>query len=114
MYEAYCDMMKLLVKKRVYPYEYMNDWEKFNEEQLPPIEEFCSKLSDEGISEEKYNHAQDVWKRFDCKNMGHYHDLYLRTDVLLLADVLGNFRKTCLSKYKLDPAHYHTSLGLSC
>ena len=47
------------------------------------------------------------------KTMGEYHDLYLKSDILLLADVFENFRKTCLQYYKLDPYHYFTSPGQS-
>ena len=103
----------LLLKKGVYPYEYMDSWQRFDETQLPPIDKFYSSLSDESISQEDYEHAQNVWRTFGCKNLGEYHDLYLRTDVLLLADVFENFRTTCLRQYELDPAHYYTSPGLS-
>ena len=103
----------LLARKGVYPYEHMDGWERFAETQLPPKEVFYSKLRGEGISKDDYAHAQNVWTTFGCKNMGDYHDLYLRTDVLLLADVFESFRKTCLRQYGLDPAHYFTSPGLS-
>ena len=83
------------------------------EKQLPPKEEFYSKLNNEDISDEDYKHAQKVFKTFDCKTIRDYHDLYLKTDVLLLADVFENFRKTCLKHYNLDPAHYYTSPGLA-
>ena len=103
----------LLFRKGVYPYEYMDSWGRFTEPQLPPKEAFYSKLSDEHISDGDYGHAQKVWETFGCRSLGDYHDLYLRTDVLLLADVFETFRKTCLQQYGLDPAHYYTSPGLS-
>ena len=65
------------------------------------------------ISEEDYQHAQRVWKEFGLHNLGDYHDLYLRTDVVLLANVYKAFRDTCLKHYKLDPAHFYTSPGLA-
>ena len=103
----------LLYKKGIYPYEYMDTWSKFSETSLPPKEEFYSSLADEHITEDEYNHAKKVWETFDCKTLGDYHDLYVKTDTALLADVFENFRELCLKKYKLDPAHYFTSPGLS-
>ena len=103
----------LLYKKGIYPYEYVDSFEKFTETSLPSKEEFYSSLNDQHISEEEYTHAKEVWKTFDCKTLGDYHDLYVKTDVALLADVFENFRKLCLKQYGLDPAHYFTSPGLS-
>ena len=104
---------ELLIRKGVYPYEYMDSWERFDETKLPPIENFYSSLSASSISPEDYNHAIKVWKTFKCKTLGDYHDLYLKTDVNLLTDVFENFRNICLQQYKLDPANYYTSPGLS-
>ena len=101
--------LDLMVRKGVYPYDYMDSFDKFNEK-LPPKEEFYSILNDEHISDEDYEH---VCNAFSLKNMGEYHDLYLASDVVLLSDVFENFRKTCLEYYKLDPCHYFTSPGLS-
>ena len=101
-----------MARKGVYPYDYMDSFDKFNEK-LPTKEEFYSVLNNEHISDEDYKHTQNVWNTFSLKNMGEYHDLYLKSDVLLLADVFENFRKTCLEYYKLDPCHYFTSPGLS-
>ena len=102
----------LLTRKGVYPYEYVNSWDQFNETQLPPIDVFYSNLKMSSISEEDYQHAQRVWKEFGIHNLGDYHDLYLRTDVVLLANVYEAFRDTCLKHYKLDPVHFYTSPGL--
>ena len=90
--------LDLMVRKGVYPYDYMDSFDKFNDK-LPTKEEFYSILNDEHISDEDYQHAQNVWKKFNLKNMGEYHDLYLQSDILLLADVFENFRKTCLKYY---------------
>ena len=103
----------LLTRKGVYPYDYVSSFDKLSEKKLPPKEEFYSKLNDEDISDEDYNHAINVWNTFGCKTLRDYHNLYLKSDVLLLADVFENFRKTCLHHYKLDPAHYYTSPGLA-
>ena len=107
------DEFNLLFRKGVYPYEYMDSWERFDETALPPIEKFYSSLTDSHISKEDYEHATKVWNTFGYKTLGDYHDLYLKTDVNLLADVFENFRKLCLQQYKLDPANYYTSPGLS-
>ena len=105
--------LKLMSQKGVYPYDYMDSFEKFDEAQIPRKEDFYSILNDQHISDEDYNHARKVWNTFKIRNMGQYHDLYLKSDILLLADVFENFRKTCLEYYKLDPCHYFTSPGLS-
>ena len=103
----------LVKRKGVYPYDYMDSFSKFNDTELPKREDFYSLLTDNNISEDDYSHAKDVWNTFHLKNMGEYHDLYLQTDILLLTDVFENFRKTCLTYYKLDPLHYITSPGLA-
>ena len=91
----------------------MDSWRRFSEAKLPDKEKFYSKLNDEHITDQEYAHAQTVWETFECKTLGDYHDLYVKTDVALLADVFENFRNLCQGQYGLDPAHYHTSPGLS-
>ena len=103
----------LMKRKGVYPYDYMDSFSKFNDTELPQREDFYSLLTDNNISEDDYSHAKNVWNTFNLQNMGEYHDLYLKTDILLLTDVFENFRKTCLTYYKLDPLHYITSPGLA-
>ena len=100
--------LDLLTEKGVYPYDYMNAFDKFNDEQLPSKEQFYSRLAEEDITNDDYNKAKQIWKHFDIQNMGEYHDLYLKTDVLLLTDVFENFRDMCLSYYGLDPVYYYT------
>ena len=107
------EQFELMKHKGVYPYDHMDSFDKFNKTELPTKEEFHSILSNEHITDEQYKHAQNVWDTFNLKTMGDYHDLYLKSDILLLADVFENFRKTCLQYYKLDPCHYFTSPGLS-
>ena len=110
---AQLENVELLTRKGVYRYDYVSSMEKLSETQLPPKEEFYSKLNDEGISDDDYQHAINVWNTFQCKTIRDYHNLYLKSDVLLLADVFENFRKTCLKHYNLDPAHYYISPGLA-
>ena len=105
--------ISLLTRKGVYPYDYVSSIDKLSETSLPPKEEFYSKLNDEDITDEDYQHAVKVWSTFECKTLKDYHDLYLKSDVMLLADVFEKFRLTCLKHYKLDPAHYYTSPGLA-
>ena len=113
-FEKYNSKQKeLLIRKGVYPYEYMDGWDKFEEKRLPSKDEFYSKLNMSGISEKDYQHACKVWNEFGLKNMGDYHDLYLETDVILLANVFESFRKVCLDNYGLDPAHFYTAPGLA-
>ena len=103
----------LITQKGVYPYEYMDSFDRFEETQLPPKENFYSSLTDESISDSDYQHAQEVWTTFNCKNLKDYHDVYLGSDVLLLADVFENFRKAAMATYGLDPAWYYTLPGYS-
>ena len=105
--------LNLMSKKGVYPYDYMDSFEKFDLTELPAKEHFYSILNDQHITNDEYDHARKVWKAFKIKTMGEYHDVYLGSDVRLLTDVLKNFRKTCMQYYKLDPCHYFTSSGLS-
>ena len=107
------DQFRLIKRKGVYPYDYMDSFQRFSERSLPRIEDFYSILNDTNISESDYSHAKRVWSAFQIKDLGDYHDLYLRTDVLLLADVFENFRSTCLKYYGLDPCHYYSAPGLS-
>ena len=105
--------LNLLSQKGVYPYDFMDSFEKFDQTKLPTKDQFYSILNDQHITDDEYDHAKKVWKTFKIKTMGEYHDLYLGSDVLLLADVFESFRKTCLQYYKLDPCHYFTSPCLS-
>ena len=107
------DELDLMTKKGVYPYDIMDDFEKFNLRELLSKEQFYSLLSNKNITDEEYECAKKIWKAFRIGNMGEYHNLYLLSDVLLLMDIFENFRKTCLQYYKLDPCHYFTSPGLS-
>ena len=100
-------------QKGIYPYDYMDSFNKFSEKKLPNKDDFYSILNDKHISDTQYLHAIKVWKAFKLEDMGKYHDLYAGPDVLLLADVFENFRKACMQYYKLDPCHYFASPGLS-
>ena len=99
----------MLLRKGVYPYENMGSWEKFDETTLPPKKAFYSNLNLEDISHEDYAHAQKVWDVFEIK----YHDLYVQSDTLLLADVFENFRNMCLDIYGLDPTYFVSAPGLA-
>ena len=109
------DMNKFitLLRKGVYPYEYMDEWNKFDEKELPVKESFYSNLTMEDISDTDYKHANNVFKKFNLNNLGDYHDLYVRSDTLLLADIFENFIHACLNNYGLDPAHFVSLPGLA-
>ena len=111
--EEFNSSIQLLKQKGVYCYEYMDSFEKFCEPQLPAQEKFYSSLNNTQISDEDYKRALEIYPQFKCKNIGEYSDLYLKSDVCLLADVFENFRDVCLLYYKLDPAHYFSSPGLA-
>ena len=95
----------MLLRKGVYLYEYMDTWEKFDET-LPNEKSFYSSLTMENINDIDYRHGNNVFKKFKLNNLREYHDLYVQSDTLLLADVFENFRKTCIEVYELDPANF--------
>ena len=103
----------LLLRKGVYPYEYMDSWERFNETSLPSKKDFYSNLNMEDIDDIDYRHGNNVFKGFKLENLGDYHDLYVQNDTLLLADVFENFRDICIKVYELDPAHFVSLPGLA-
>ena len=102
-----------MLRKGVYPYEYMDSWERFNETSLPSKKDFYSNLNMEDIDDIDYRHGNNVFKEFKLENLGDYHDLYVQSDTLLLADVFENFRDMCIKKYELDPAHFLSLPGLA-
>ena len=102
-----------MLRKGVYPYEYMDNWERFNETSLPSKESFYSNLSMESIEDIDYRHGNNVFNKFKLNNLGEYHDLYVQRDTLLLADVFENFRDMCIKEYELDPAHFLSLPGLA-
>ena len=102
---------ELLKKKGVFPYEFMTDFNKLSETSLPSKSAFYSKLHNSDISDEDYEHAKKVWREFECETMRDYHDLYLRTDVLLLVDIMEFYRDLCYKHYGLDPLWYYTARG---
>ena len=103
----------LLLRKGVYPYEYMDNWERFDETSLPDKESSYSSLNMENIDDIDYRHSNNVFEKCKLKNVGEYHDLYVQSDTLLLADVFENFRNMCIKVYKLDPAHFLSLPGLA-
>ena len=100
-------------QKGIYPYDYMDSFNRVSEKKLPNKDDFYGILNYEHISDTQYVDAIKVWNTFKLKNMGEYYNLYLKSDVLLLADVFENFRKTSMQYYQLDLCHYFTSSGLS-
>ena len=103
----------LLKRKGFFPYDWFSNIKKLKEEKFPEKKECYNMLNDENVSDEDYQHAQNVWKKFGINNMKEYLELYLKTDVLLLADVFENFRKLFKKGYGLDPAWYYTTPGMA-
>ena len=103
----------LLLRKGVYPDEYVDNWERLNETSLPSKKDFYSNLNMEDIDDIDYRHGNNVFKGFKLENLGDYHDLYVQSDTLLLADVFENFRDMCIKEYELDPAYFLSLPGLS-
>ena len=110
--ETFGDECDLLLRKGVFSYDWFDSLE-LNETKLPPKEEFYSKLNDSEINDSDYEHAQKVWNYFGMKTFLEYHDLYLKTDILLLTDVFETFRGVSMENYELDPCWYYTTPGLA-
>ena len=105
--------LKLVKQKGVYSYEYMDNFKKFHENKLPDRSKFFSSLKDVCISEKDYLKADNIWNVFKMNAMDDYHDLYIKTEVLLLTDVFEKFIKHCFDYYGLDLCHYFSTTGLS-
>ena len=100
-----------LLRKGIYPYEYMSDWNKFDNTELPPKDAFYSNPNMENITNVDHRHAKRVFKSLNNKSLGDYHGLYIQNYILLLADVFENFRNTHIKVYELDPAHFLSAPG---
>ena len=105
--------LKILTRKGVFPYEYIDSYEKLNHIVIPDRMHFFSTLIQEEISILDFEHAKNVWSLFHCKSLKEYLYLYLLCDILLLADVMENFRLNCLSGYDLDPVYFVSSPHLA-
>ena len=113
-HEEFGSKTDMMTRKGVYPYSYMDSWNKFDvKPRALELEHFTNDLTGEKISEDDFKFFVKVCEDFNINSLGDYHDLYLKTDILLLADVFENFRKVCLDAYKLDPCHYYTAPGLA-
>ena len=101
----------MLLRKGVYPYEYMDSWEKFDETSLSDKKSVYSEFCLENVTDEDYIRAQNVFKEFEIKSLGEYHDLYVQSDILLLEDIFEIFRNKPIEIYELDPAHFLSTPG---
>ena len=113
IFDGHLDKFVLLLRKGVYPYEYMDSWERFDETSLPDKEAFYSKLNLGDITDKDYVHTQNVWEVFGINNLGRYHELYVQCDTQSLADVFEKFRDKCIEIYGLDPSHFLSAPGLA-
>ena len=107
------ETLHILKQKGIYPYDWVTSCNQFNEKQIPSKDAFYSMLYDASISDDDYNRVLDVWEKFNCQSFLDYHNLYLRTDVLLLADAFEMFRKFFKLHHEIDPVHTYSSPGLS-
>ena len=91
----------------------MGSWERFDETSLPEKEAFYINLSIKSITDVDYRHAKIIFKEFSINNLSKYHELYVQSDTLLLADVFENFTNKCIEIYELDPAYFLSAPGLA-
>ena len=115
LFQYFGDETLKLLRKGVYPYDYMDeDWEnKLKEKELPDIEYFHSSLSNTKCSNDDYNYAKEIYKLSGCKKINNYNNLYVKTDVLLLADVYASYRKNSHNSFGLDPLYCMSAPGFS-
>ena len=105
---------QLLCKKGIYPYDYFDNTKKYNEQKLPnKEEEFFHKINNKNITDDDYNHAKNVFEKFECKNLLEYSILYLKTDLCHISDVFQKFLNFAYEKYEIDPSHSYTLSGFS-
>ena len=120
MTEFLPNKLEILRKKDAHPCEWVDSYEKFNYQELPPKECFYSSITDSKrdndngyISDDQYLHLKNVLNTFNFKTFKDFHNHYLKKDVLLLADVFEKFISTSLKYHNLDPCHYFSAPGLS-
>lgn len=106
------DLQWLLRRKGVFPYDYLDDYDKLYQREMPRIEHFYNSLRNEPLSEDDYRHFVEVWNSFECETMQDYMELYLITDTMLLAAVVERYRQSTLEHFQLDPMHYVTAPSL--
>ena len=99
------EKLRLITKKGIYPFGYIDSFDRFNETDLPSKDRFFSELRQEGISTEEYSRAKLIWEKFNCRNFGEYSDIYCLSDTLILADCFEKFRKLFIEKYQVYPCH---------
>ena len=102
------DEFELLLRKGVYPYDYMDCFDQFEETSLPPREAFYNTLTESDIGEEDYEYTLKIWNVFKCETMRDFHTFYMKCDVALICDVFEHFCKIAHADYKLDPKYYIT------
>ena len=103
----------LIKEKGIFPYDFLDSMNCFNAKELPPRRDFFNKLLNRKCSPLSYFRARMIWSTFNCQTFADYHNIYLKSDVTLLADVFEKFRLSSMNTYNLDPAHYMSLPGLS-
>jgi hypothetical protein len=103
----------MMTSKGIYPYNYIDSYDKLLINELPKKNQFYDKLNNVVCKQENYDKAIEVWDKFNCDKFLDYHNIYLKSDVLLLTDIWENFRDVCFKNYSLDAEYYYTAPGLS-
>lgn len=105
--------LDLVLRKGIFPYDFITGLEKLETTHLPPATSFHNKLTKTDITPAEYQHCQNIWSTLNMTSMEEYMRLYVKTDVLLLADIMINMRESFFDHFGVDALWFFGIPGLS-